>query len=286
CTTDAFYNLQKENNHLFDFIEAANIGYVPDKEMTAKELWVRLEHYYTQTGTLTIDSDNNRRTWSEQVRPSDKNVKGINQVIARIAQLFPKAVKGTRYCDIAKRNIPVLKGIGILEVARTTLDETRTTSAPLTAPETSQNQDFRTTRTTFSDLQENNIEESEMKIELLSPPMEKEEYATSTGAGDAEPLLDMENCCGESCVTGADQLESGAGQSPSLGENSYSLLQIEKDGGDIAGFVGCQVEVRSLSGAVKFAGEMINCDSKNGIVTVATEQGNRDASLCETFVID
>ncbi|WP_333783019.1 DUF5906 domain-containing protein, partial [Nostoc sp. 'Peltigera membranacea cyanobiont' 232] len=31
CTTDAFYNLQKENNHLFDFIEAANIGYVPDK---------------------------------------------------------------------------------------------------------------------------------------------------------------------------------------------------------------------------------------------------------------
>lgn len=286
CTTDAFYNLQKENNHLFDFIEAANIGYVPDKEMTAKELWVRLEHYYTQTGTLTIDSDNNRRTWSEQVRPSDKNVKGINQVIARIAQLFPKAVKGTRYCDIAKRNIPVLKGIGILEVTRTTLDSTRTTSAPQHAPETSQNQDFRTTRTTFSDLQENNIEESEVKIELLSSPMKKEEYATSTGAGDAEPLPDLENCCGESCGSGADQLESGAAESPREDENSYSLLQIEKDGGDIAGFVGCQVEVRSLSGAVKFAGEMINYDSKNGIVTVATEQGNRDASLCETFVID
>ncbi|MCW5319443.1 hypothetical protein GTQ43_39565 [Nostoc sp. KVJ3] len=272
--------------------------------MTAKELWVRLEHYYTQTGTLTIDSDNNRRTWSEQVRPSDKNVKGINQVIARIAQLFPKAVKGTRYCDIAKRNIPVLKGIGILSVTRTTLDETRTTSAPLTAPETSQNQDFRTTRTTFSDSQEKNIEESEMKIELLSPTMKKEEYATSTGAGDAEPLPDMENCCGESCGNGASKLESGAGMptedqavkdAPITSDTvlvkteyefSYSLLQIEKDGGDIAGFVGCQVEVRSLSGAVKFAGEMINCDSKNGIVTVATEQGNRDASLCETFVID
>lgn len=286
CTTDAFYNLQKENNHLFDFIEAANIGYVPDKEITAKELWVRLEHYYTQTGTLTIDSDNNRRTWSEQVRPSDKNVKGINQVIARIAQLFPKAVKGTRYCDIAKRNIPVLKGIGILSVTRTTLDSTRTTSAPLPAPETTHYQDFRTTRTTFSDLQEKNIEESEMKIQSLPIPMEKEEYATSTGAGDAEPLQNRENCCGESCVSGADQLESGAAESPREDENSYSLLQIEKDGGDIAGFVGCQVEVRSLSGAVKFAGEMINYDSKNGIVTVATSQGNRDASLCETFVID
>ncbi|MCW5318521.1 hypothetical protein GTQ43_33870 [Nostoc sp. KVJ3] len=181
CTTDAFHNLQRENNHLFDFILSANIGYVPDGEITARALWSMLEQHYIHNGTLTID-EGNRRTWIDQVRPSDKNVKGINQIIPRISQLFPKAVKGTRYCDIAKRNIPVLKGIGILEVTRTTLDETRTTSAPLSAPETSQNQDFRTTRTTFSDLHENNIEESEMKIQSLPIPMEKEEYATSTGA--------------------------------------------------------------------------------------------------------
>ncbi|MHC5717109.1 MAG: DUF5906 domain-containing protein, partial [Nostoc sp.] len=284
CTTDAFHNLQRENNHLFDFIESANIGYVPDGEITARALWSMLEQHYIHNGTLTID-EGNRRTWIDQVRPSDKNVKGINQIIPRISQLFPKAIKGTKYCDIAKRNIPVLKGIGILEVTRTTIDSTRTTSAPLPAPETSQNQDFRTTRTTFSDSQENNIEESEMKIKSLPIPMEKEEYATSTGAGSAEPLQSKENCCGEFCVTGADQLESGAGELPSEAENSYSLLQIEKDGGNIAGFIGCQVEVRSLSGAVKFAGEMINCDPRNGIVTVAAEQGNRDALLCETFVI-
>jgi putative DNA primase/helicase len=304
CTTDAFRNLQRENNHLFDFIESANIGYVPDSEITARALWSMLEQHYIDNGTLTIDPDNNRRTWLDQVRLSDKNVKGINQIIPRISQLFPKAVKGTRYCEIAKRNIPVLKGIGIIDPTRTTLDETRTTSAPLSAPETSPNQDFRTTRTTFSDSQEKNIEESEMKIQSLPIPMKKEEYATSTGAGDAEPLPDMENCCGESCGNGADQLESGAGMPTedqavkdapiasdtvlvkAESEFSYSLLQIEIDGGDIAGFVGCQVEVRSLSGAVKFSGEMINYDSKNGIVTVATEQGNRDASLCETFVID
>ncbi|UKP01431.1 DUF5906 domain-containing protein [Nostoc sp. UHCC 0870] len=304
CTTDAFRNLQKENNHLFDFIESANIGYVPDSEITARALWSMLEQHYIDNGTLTIDPDNNRRTWIDQVRLSDKNVKGINQIIPRISQLFPKAVKGTRYCDIAKRNIPVLKGIGILEVTRTTLDETRTTSAPVSAPVSSPNQDFRTTRTTFSDLQENNIEEEGVKIELLSSPMKKEEYATSTGAGDAELLQDKENCCGESCGNGADQLESGAGMPTedqavkdapiasdtvlvkAESEFSYSLLQIEIDGGDIAGFVGCQVEVRSLSGTVKFAGEMINCNSKNGIITVATEQGNRDASFSETFVID
>ncbi|MBG1262152.1 DUF5906 domain-containing protein [Nostoc commune] len=209
CTTDAFKNLQKENNHLFDFIESANIGYVPDSEITARALWSMLEQHYIDNGTLTIDPDNNRRTWIDQVRLSDKNVKGINQIIPRISQLFPKAVKGTRYCDIAKRNIPVLKGIGILEVTRTTIDSTRTTSAPQYAPETSQNQDFRTTRTTFSSLQENNGEE-EMQLNLLTTPMEIEEYVPPTGAGGAEPLPDKENDCVNSCVTGASQLESGA----------------------------------------------------------------------------
>jgi putative DNA primase/helicase len=216
CTSDAFRNLQKENNHLFEFIEAANIGYADDKEMSAKDLWIRLEQYYIQNGTLTID-ENNRRTWVDQVRPSDKNVKGINQVIARIAQLFPKAVKSTRYCDVAKRNVPVLKGIGVIENifptndnTRTTIDSTRTTSAPVSALLTTPNQDFRTTRTTFLD-QEKNIEQNELEFNFLSPPMKKEEYPPQSDAGGAEPLQDKENCCGESCVTGADQLESGAG---------------------------------------------------------------------------
>ncbi|MGJ5633310.1 DUF5906 domain-containing protein [Nostoc sp. CALU 1950] len=252
CTTDAFHNLQRENNHLFDFILSANIGYVPDGEITARALWSMLEQHYIDNGTLTID-EGNRRTWIDQVRPSDKNVKGINQIIPRISQLFPKAVKGTKYCDIAKRNIPVLKGIGILSVPRTTLDETRTTSAPLAAPETSQNQDFRTTRTTFSDSQENNIEESEVKIELLSPPVKKEEYATSTGAGDAEPLLDMENCCGESCVSGADQLESGAEPLPDL-ENSCvtGADQLESGAGE-------SESVRSDEDSKVLASEAIAC---------------------------
>ncbi|MBC1280368.1 heavy metal transporter [Nostoc sp. UCD121] len=302
CTTDAFRNVQKDNNHLFQFLEDNNIGYLEGGEISARALWSMLEMWYTQNGTLTVD-ESNRRTWIDQARPSDKNVKGINQIIPRISQLFPKAVKGTRYCDVAKRNIPILKGIGILSATRTTLGENRTTSAPLPAPETTLNQDFRTTRTTFSNSTEN-IEDQEMQLNILTVPMEKEEYVPPTGASGAEPLPDKENCCVNSCVTGADQLESGAGMPTedlaaiaapiasdtvlvkAESEFSYSLLQFEKDGGDIAGFVGCQVEVRSLSGAVKFAGEMINYDSKNGIVTVDTEQGNRDAILCETFVID
>ena len=305
CTSDAFRNLQKENNHLFEFIEAVNLGYAADAEMTAKELWSLMEEYYIQTGTLTIEPDNNRRIWVDQVRPSDKNVKGINQIIPRISQLFPKALKATRYCDVAKRSIPVLRGIGIIQPTRTTSEHTRITDAPVTAPETTLNQDFRTTCTTFSDF-EKNIEEKtndEMQIDLFSPPMKNDEYPPQSGVGSAEPLQNKENYCGESCGTGAGELESGAGMptedeamptAPIASdtvlvkteyENSYSLGKIEIDGGDVAGFIGCQVEVRSLSGTVKFSGEMIAYDFKNGIVTVATEQGDREGILCEAFVI-
>jgi putative DNA primase/helicase len=301
CTTDAFRNLQKENNHLFNFIEDEKLGYVEGGEMSVSALWMLLENWYQQNGTLTID-ENNRRTWIDQVRPSDKNVKGINQVSARIAQLFPKAVMASRYCDVRKKQIPILKGIGILEVTRPSLESTRPIPAPLPAPETQSQQATRPTRPSFSNFGENNGEESDMKIELLSPTMEKEEYVPQSGAGGAEVLQDKENWGGNWGETGAGSSQSGAGMPTedqavkdatitsdtvlvkTEYEFSYSLLQIEIDGGDIAGFVGCQVEVRSLSGAVKFAGEMINYDSKNGIVTVATEQGNRDASLCETFV--
>ena len=76
-------------------------------------------------------------------------------------------------------------------------------------------------------------------------------------------------------------------------DSCFSLVEIEKDGGEIDGFVGCQVEVRCLRRAepsvinklVRFVGQMIGYDDKNATVTVATEQGNKDADYREVFVI-
>ena len=50
-------------------------------------------------------------------------------------------------------------------------------------------------------------------------------------------------------------------------------------------FVGNSVKVRSLSGAVKFAGEMTSYDKTHGTITVVTKEGNRDVYLREAFVI-
>jgi putative DNA primase/helicase len=250
CTTDAFRNLQRENNHLFDFIEDEKLGYVEGGEMSASALWMLLENWYKQNGTLTID-DNNRRTWIDQVRPSDKNVKGINQIIARMAQLFPKAVKGSRYCNVRKKQIPILKGIGILEVTRPTLESTRPIPAPLPAPETQSQQATRPTRPSFSNFGENN-EESDMKIELLSPTMEKEEYVTPTGAGEAEPLPDKEIWGGNWGETGAVSSQSGAGSSPSCAEKLESGAEKLESG---AG----QSDVPSSSDSKVLASEAIAC---------------------------
>lgn len=224
CTTDAFRNLQKDNNHLFEFIEASNLDYVPNGEITARALWSMLEQWYIDNGTLSIDS-NNKRNWIDQVRPSDKNVKGINQIVPRILQLFPKAIKGTRYCDISKRQIPIIKGIGIVENTRTTIENTRTSSAPLPAPETQSEQASRTTRTTF-DNSYKNIEEEAQQVDLPPSPMPKEEYPPSTGAGGAEVLPSKENWCGNQCGTGAEQIESGAGDDNSKVIAANAIISI------------------------------------------------------------
>ncbi|MHC5832241.1 MAG: hypothetical protein ACYT04_93745, partial [Nostoc sp.] len=80
---------------------------------------------------------------------------------------------------------------------------------------TTLNQDFRTTRTTFSDSEETEKEKFDqtLQVDLFSPPMKNDEYPPQSGAGSAEPLQNKENYCGKSCVSGAGELESGAGMS-------------------------------------------------------------------------
>ncbi|WP_160111615.1 hypothetical protein, partial [Tolypothrix sp. NIES-4075] len=64
-----------------------------------------------------------------------------------------------------------------------------------------------------------------------------------------------------------------------------SLLQIEIDGGDIGAFVGCRVEARSLSGDVKFVGEMTHWDGEDGNITLLTALGERIAHIRECFLV-
>ncbi|HEY9635243.1 MAG TPA: hypothetical protein V6D14_17710 [Coleofasciculaceae cyanobacterium] len=219
CTTDAFKLMQKENNHLFQFCEDVGLGYLANGEMTAKGLWSLLEQWYIDNGTLLIDDDGKKRQWIEQVRPSDKNVKGINQVIPRILSLFPKAKKGTKYDEVAKRSVPTITGIGInappplpltIENTRTTIENTRTTPAPLTAPQSTQNQDSRTTRTTF--IEPESVENKNGDCLTSSPEaIQKELNLEHSGAADSEPRHSNTDSDEKWCGNTEDNVNSGAG---------------------------------------------------------------------------
>ncbi|BAZ41434.1 hypothetical protein NIES4101_74000 [Calothrix sp. NIES-4101] len=234
CTKEALEDVQKQNSHLFQFIEDIGLGYVPDGFMTNKELWSLLEDWYCNNGTLTIersDSGKELRTWVDQVRPSDKNVKGINQVIERIHQLFPKAKKSTQYHPIAKRSIPVLMGIGFVSNLKVVQPNFEPTPAPLFEPpaplpaplenlEPLQGADTRTTRTIRTTLyKEEKNEENKPKTEenaLLLPP-QKEIYIKfsengACGAGGCETLTTQDIQKKEWCGSGAGEPESGAGE--------------------------------------------------------------------------
>ena len=67
---------------------------------------------------------------------------------------------------------------------------------------------------------------------------------------------------------------------------AISLLQVELEG-DVNSFIGCQVEVRALSGNVKFAGTLVSYDYLNGCVTVRTDKDAFQlAHVRETFVVN
>ncbi len=70
-------------------------------------------------------------------------------------------------------------------------------------------------------------------------------------------------------------------------DSSISLLQIEQSEGDVNGFIGMHVEVRSsITCAVKFAGELTSYDSLNGTVKITNSDGEvKGFAVRETFVL-
>ena len=111
CCNEAFVNVQKENNHLFQFCEEVGLDYVPNGVVSINEIWKKLEQWYLDNETLQVLDG--KKIWHDQVRPSDKNIKSSNQVLARFKKIFPKAqeVKIPHPTLGKKRHIKALKGI-------------------------------------------------------------------------------------------------------------------------------------------------------------------------------
>lgn len=162
CTQQALEDIQAENSHLFQFIQDTGLNYDPNGYLSASDIWTRLEQWYLDNGTLTYEEGSNgkqKAVWADQVKMSDRNIKGINQVIARFKQLFPKAKLATVPHPSGKRNIQVLQGVSfnsILNKENCIAISENPTPDPYQLPhqQTLINQDFHTTHTSFNNLVE------------------------------------------------------------------------------------------------------------------------------------
>jgi putative DNA primase/helicase len=217
ATEAAMAAIQAENSHLFQFSQDTGLNYSPDDVLTASDIWTKLEAWYQDNGTLVYETTTNdkvKAVWFDQPRRGDHNVKGANQVLARIQQLFPKATRATIYSATAKKSVPALKGIGFV-ATRPSSDPVPTQHPP---QETLTGQDGRPTRPSFSNFEQNQeiLEEAETEtetnIENLADNFVPETVEpVKTGSGGSEPLNINVSICGSGAETGSGDAETGSG---------------------------------------------------------------------------
>jgi len=220
ATEAAMAAIQAENSHLFQFSQDTGLNYSPDDILTAGDIWTQLETWYQDNGTLvyeTASNDKVKAIWFDQPKRGDHNVKGANQVLARIQALFPKVTRTTIYSATAKKSVPALKGIGFV-ATRPSSDPVPTQYPP---QETLTEQDFRPTRPSFSDFEKNQeiLEKVEAKTEapienLADDFAPKTVEPAKTGSGGSESLDINVSICGTGAETGAGDIATGAGMEP------------------------------------------------------------------------
>jgi hypothetical protein len=213
ATEAAMAAIQAENSHLFQFSQDTGLNYSPDGILTASDIWTRLETWYQDNGTLvyeTASNDKLKAVWFDQPKRGDHNVKGANQVLARIQGLFPKVTRTTIYSATAKKSVPALKGIGFV-TTRPSSDPVPTQYPP---QKTVTQQDGRPTRPSFSDFEQNQkiLEETETDIGNLADNfVPKTVEPAQTGSGGSESLDINVSIGGTGAETGSGDAKTGSG---------------------------------------------------------------------------
>ena len=182
CTQQALEDIQAENSHLFQFIQDTGLSYDPNSYLSASDIWIKLEAWYQENGTLTYEeaSGNKQKAiWQDQVRASDKSIKAVNQVLARIKQLFPKAKLATMPRPDGKKNVSILQGITFTTILNkeisTAISENSTPIPPQFPPQqTLVNQDFHPNHpNSYNSLAEKKLETLPLPQQCTSNDSEK-----------------------------------------------------------------------------------------------------------------
>jgi putative DNA primase/helicase len=151
ATKDAMQKAQEESRHLWQFVRDASIEIQAGGRIYIKDLWELLQKWYLETGTLEIETRDNGKdklVWHDLPNKYDTPVKAINQVFARLSEIFPKLQK-LRYTErdeIDRRGQWYLSGIGFVKNIEKSvniaspaspLDIEQVTASPLASPKLS-----------------------------------------------------------------------------------------------------------------------------------------------------
>jgi putative DNA primase/helicase len=96
ATREAMREAQEESRHLWQFVR--DLGYEAGKgeRVYAKDLWNELQEWYQEAGILELEwnkEGKEKLIWNELPNQWDKPVKAINQLYARLCEIFPKLEK-------------------------------------------------------------------------------------------------------------------------------------------------------------------------------------------------
>ncbi|WP_373538020.1 DUF5906 domain-containing protein [Microcoleus sp.] len=96
ATREAMREAQEESRHLWQFVR--DLGYEAGKgeRVYAKDLWNELQDWYQEAGILELEWNRDGKEkliWNELPNQWDKPVKAINQLYARLCEIFPKLEK-------------------------------------------------------------------------------------------------------------------------------------------------------------------------------------------------
>jgi putative DNA primase/helicase len=96
ATHEAMREAQEESRHLWQFVR--DLGYEAGKgeRVYAKDLWSELQDWYQEAGILELEwneKGKEKLIWNELPNQWDKPVKAINQLYARLCEIFPKLEK-------------------------------------------------------------------------------------------------------------------------------------------------------------------------------------------------
>jgi len=149
ATKDAMQKAQEESRHLWQFAREVGLEVQSGGRVWVKDLWEELQNWYENAGILEREFDGKGKEkliWHELSNKYDVPVKAINQLSARLSEIFPK-IQMRQYWErdeMERRSQRYLLGIGFVqssaEIAKTALpslpvDIVRDTALPPSLPE-------------------------------------------------------------------------------------------------------------------------------------------------------